>query len=395
MKAAIITNTLYGEIVPLVKHLSGHIEVDLYAIISGTGSGRQIFFESDELWKKERLGIINGLTRKNYIEEAFRAYLNNRIAVYALYLKSLAYIKPKNILISLRIVSFLKKKNYDLIHFNGTSFLFVFLKILLRNTPFVLTTHDPALHSGEDSMIYKIVRRYINRQTAIQHITHSDWSFSCFRKNFPKIPIEKINVLYYGKLEWLDYWRRSIINEGNNLFFFGRISPYKGIENLIKAVEIARKRIPDLKVVIAGNGHFNFDINPIIKDATFEIINRYIPNQELAGLVQKSSIVVCPYTDATQSGVIMTAYTFEKPVIASAVGGIPDVIVDNVTGKLVPPNDASALAAAITELLLDKDKLQDMSENIRRFCNSGKFNWENITKETLSIYKRAVAEQAL
>ena len=91
-------------------------------------------------------------------------------------------------------------------------------------------------------------------------------------------------------------------------------------------------------------------------------------------------------------GVIMTAYTFNKPVVATSVGGIPEIVMDDVTGKLVPTKDPMALGCAITELLRDQKKINKMSKNIERIFSSGKFSWDYIAKQTFELYARTVSE---
>jgi glycosyltransferase involved in cell wall biosynthesis len=148
-----------------------------------------------------------------------------------------------------------------------------------------------------------------------------------------------------------------------------------------------------LNVIIAGSGRFYFDIESIRGNNTFRIINRYIPNNELADLIRQSEIVVCPYTDATQSGVVMTAYAFNKPVIASAVGGFLDAVEHDKTGLLVPPRDSEALAEAIIKLLKNPDKLKEMSNNISNLSKDSEFSWESIAEKTAAVYKMALGKK--
>jgi glycosyltransferase involved in cell wall biosynthesis len=391
LRVAIITNTLYEEIVPLAKHLSEFSEIDLYSIVSRSGAGRQIFFESDDLWRNEKPGVLPPEHTDRYVNECFRSYIDGDFENLVLYFSDLSFIKPMSLRTAVRSAAYLRQKKYDVIHFNGTSLLFYVLRWLMRNRPFVLTTHDPMPHSGEDSLDYALFRKLLNRQTRIQHVLHSRELRLQFLRDYPGIPPNNVNAIYYGRHEWLNYWRQPVQAEANEILFFGRISPYKGIEYLIQAAKEIRKDVPDLKVTIVGPGNFYFDTRPLAGDTTFEIINRYVSNQELARMIQKSALVVCPYTDATQSGVVMTAFAFNKPVVSTAVGGIPEAVIDGVTGKLVPPRDGQALARAITGLLNDRRKLAELSLNIEREYSTGSFSWSHIANQTLEVYNRAIS----
>jgi glycosyltransferase involved in cell wall biosynthesis len=97
---------------------------------------------------------------------------------------------------------------------------------------------------------------------------------------------------------------------------------------------------------------------------------------------------VCPYTDATQSGVAMTAFALGKPVIASNVGGFMDVINTGHNGILIPPKDSIALANAIELLITDENKLTNMSNNVAYFEKTNKnFSWQAIVKKLVSLYE--------
>ena len=92
----------------------------------------------------------------------------------------------------------------------------------------------------------------------------------------------------------------------------------------------------------------------------------YVPMDEVAALVESARVVATPYIRASQSGVAHLAYTFGRPVIASAVGDLPEVVQDEVTGLLVEPGDADGLAMAMLRLLRDAGlaaKLGEAGEN--------------------------------
>ncbi len=129
--------------------------------------------------------------------------------------------------------------------------------------------------------------------------------------------------------------------EDRTLLFFGRLSAYKGLETLFQAAPLACKRLPGLRIIVAGNPVPGYRLPPapdLPNGGELQIITGYIPNHTLAQLFQRAAVVVCPYTTATQSAVVLTAYAFGKPVIGTRVGGLPEYITDGETGVLVPPH---------------------------------------------------------
>jgi len=100
-------------------------------------------------------------------------------------------------------------------------------------------------------------------------------------------------------------------------------------------------------------------------------------------------MVVLPYIEASQSGVIPVAYTFAKPVIATTVGGLPEMVDDGQTGYLVPPRDERALANAVVRLLQDQTLRRRMGANgklkVETECSP-----DQVAQQTSAIYHQAV-----
>jgi len=211
-----------------------------------------------------------------------------------------------------------------------------------------------------------------------------------------KITITKnnntINYLPFGELDIYTQFLPKDLNPEfkSDILFFGRISAYKGIEYLIEAFRIVKKNYPNLKLIIAGSGKLYFESNLADNDSSVKVINRYITNEELASLISQTRIIVCPYTDATQSGVAMTAFAFNKPVIATDTGGFPDIIIPGKTGFLVPVRDAENLANAIIKILQNPFLEKELSEKIRNFMQTSEFSWASITQKMQSIYQKAM-----
>ena len=171
------------------------------------------------------------------------------------------------------------------------------------------------------------------------------------------------------------------------ILFFGRITKYKGVEYLLDAMKEVHKEHKDHKLIIAGSGELYFGKEKY-KDMDYvEYRNRYIGLDEMTDLVRHAEFCVCPYVDASQSGVINTAFALETPVIATMVGGLPDMIDDKKTGLLVPPKDSTALTKAINILLDDTVLLKSMKENIKQSAFTGIGSWKSIANEYLEVVK--------
>jgi glycosyltransferase involved in cell wall biosynthesis len=133
------------------------------------------------------------------------------------------------------------------------------------------------------------------------------------------------------------------------LLFFGLVRPYKGLDILLEA--LGRLQDRDVYLTIAGEPWGDLEaLKKQIDDAklpNLELHLEYVSDKDAANYFDRADVVVAPYRSATGSGVVAVAYHYRKPVIATAVGGLKDVIEDGKTGRLVAPEDSSALAEAI------------------------------------------------
>ncbi len=138
------------------------------------------------------------------------------------------------------------------------------------------------------------------------------------------------------------------------LLFFGFIRPYKGLEVLLEAINLLKDEDIFLSVV----GEFwkgEEDARQFIVDNKIEnkveFEPRYVSDGEAASYFERCDLVVLPYRSATGSAVIPLAYRYGKPVIATRVGGLPDVVEDGVSGTLIDPDSGAMLAEAIRKVL--------------------------------------------
>ncbi|HUJ15283.1 MAG TPA: glycosyltransferase family 4 protein [Thermoanaerobaculia bacterium] len=150
---------------------------------------------------------------------------------------------------------------------------------------------------------------------------------------------------------------------GNVALFFGHIRPFKGLDI---ALEAWKQLKIDATLVVAGESWWGakFDPRPNVR---FDL--RFIPDSEIATYFAAADVVLAPYRSEAQSGVALTAFHFARPVIATAVGGLPDII-DGQNGMLVPPENPEALARAVEAFFTHRDRAameRAAAESARRY----------------------------
>lgn len=166
------------------------------------------------------------------------------------------------------------------------------------------------------------------------------------------------------------------------LLFFGFVREYKGLKHLLRALPLLRERMPDVKLLVVGD--FGNDkaeymelINQLKVQEMLEIHDGYIPDREVEKYFAASDLVVLPYESATQSGIVQIAYGFEKPVVVTNVGGLPDVVENEKTGYVVNPQDPESLANAIEKYFIEKRETK-FKEHIQK--EAYKYSWDRMVE---------------
>lgn len=175
------------------------------------------------------------------------------------------------------------------------------------------------------------------------------------------------------------------------LLFFGFIRKYKGLKHLLRAMPAILKERPKVHLLIVGEFFEGDkqDYMDLIKETgipqgALTLVDGYMPDKEVEPYFAASDLVVLPYESATQSGVVQIAYGFEKPVIATAVGGLPEVVLDGQTGFVTPPLDDAALAQAIVRFFVE-NKADEFQEAIRREAH--KYSWDRMNETVEELYR--------
>lgn len=165
------------------------------------------------------------------------------------------------------------------------------------------------------------------------------------------------------------------------LLFFGFIREYKGLRYLLEAME---RLDPGAGYHLVIVGEFYDDpenyreaLEHLEARGQVTLVDRYVRNEDVPSYFLASDLVMVPYLSATQSGVIQIAYGFLKPVVATTVGGIPEVVTDRRTGYLVPPGDAEALAGAVRDYF-DSGKQEVFRQAIVE--ENEKYSWDHMIR---------------
>jgi glycosyltransferase involved in cell wall biosynthesis len=229
---------------------------------------------------------------------------------------------------------------------------------------------------------------------------------------FPFVEDKRTHVIPHGNSSWLLHhfsqaydWDGLRLRYGLNpgqpvILFFGLLAPSKGIQDLVEAFALVRKT-SDAKLLIAGYPTKHFDLEEVKgKIASLGLTEhvvldtRYIPLEEVAGLMGLATVAVYPYRSSTQSGALQAAYTFGRPVVATNVGGLPEAVEPEKSGFLVPPESPQALAEGILKLVTNPELAQVMGEYSRHLSET-RFSWRSVARQIISVYDRLLDQESI
>jgi len=288
-----------------------------------------------------------------------------------------------------RLVRQIKKFHPGVVHLQIGHLWFNWALPMLADFPLVLTVHDSSIHIGDvpprktpqwilDRGCYRAQERIVHAPQVKELLSE--------RLQIPKSTIHVVPHILVGE----DAGGGGAPSGAPRVLFFGRIWEYKGLEYLIRAEPLITAKVPQAKIVIAGRGEdFERYRQMMVHPERFIVHNEYVSDEKRAELLREASVVVLPYIEASQSGVIPIAYRFGKPVVATTVGGLPYMVDHGRTGYLVPPRDSTALAEAIVPLLQNQELRKQFGENGRQKVNT-ECAPELVGLKTRNVYLQAV-----
>lgn len=291
-------------------------------------------------------------------------YFEGMKSVYFIVHKNKKSFSPQTIYNSFKIALKLNRHKPDLWHFDNVSLRSIGFYPLIKNL--VVQLHDPVAHSGEKNW-RDLLKNRLYAHKASAFLFYSAFSEALFKNHFHLIKKPTFHIHLQPCTFFSHFLDENFVTSRNQILFFGRISPYKGIDILLKAIPKVIEDFPDARFMIAGNPCYGYDIDEkeIQKLGTNLTYKKgYLEINEVANLIHNNLFLVCPYRDATQSGVLFTANALGKAVVGSNVGAFVEDIVDGKNGILCEP-DANSIANGIKKMLKNKYYLE-LEKNIEK-----------------------------
>lgn len=179
--------------------------------------------------------------------------------------------------------------------------------------------------------------------------------------------------------------------DGEIVLYFGPLSPFRGVDTLLRAMREIKKRIPSVKLLLLAREvkeEFRWLEKEALRMDGVSLIKGVLREENLIDYLGIADVVALPFRFWPQVECPLTlleAMAMEKPVVTTRVGAIPEVIHDHINGILVPPNDHKILAKAIIELLNNIELAEKIGKNARRDIENS-YTWDVIIKETIETF---------
>lgn len=296
--------------------------------------------------------LFDGLNKKS--EDVYTLGITNPKYSFAYCEKNLFVDCPKkpgitkgsfNIFKLSKLYKQIKKMNFDVIYFESLHLWNIYLiKKLKKRCKIFHCIHDVIPHDGKMSRLVNLFNNFIYKN-AYKVIVRSKEAYIYCKNNKTKY-FKKISFLPLLR-KWNDF---VPCKSTNNVLFFGRITKYKGLENLL----IICSKLPNVHFNIVGKAIESDDqkqLEGLKQLSNVTVVDEYVDEETMINYFKMSDCVILPYMSATQSGVIVDAYSYSRPCIAFSVGGIKEQIIDGVTGVLVANNDITDFKNAIQRFI--------------------------------------------
>jgi D-inositol-3-phosphate glycosyltransferase len=287
--------------------------------------------------------------------------------------------------------------------------LLLYYRVLGKRVVFTAHNVNAQRRDGHDTMLNRLTLKIQYR--LVEHLfVHTEKMKRELQTDFG-VPDRKISVIPFGVYDGMPNTPLTSVQARHRLglrpshkvlLFFGRIVPYKGLEYLVEATAALVETDPDYRLLIAGRVDRNcvryweeiqqrisrFGLRP-------NIIERieFVPDEETEIYFKAADVLILPYTEIFQSGVLLVGYTFGLPVIASDVGSFREDVIEGKTGYVCRARDSENLAAVI-RTYFDGDLFAHVGERRAQIVDHARQHnsWATVGETTYKVYARMAAD---
>jgi D-inositol-3-phosphate glycosyltransferase len=355
--------------------------------------------DSPEMHSTPKLHFLN-LRGNQRVDRNFTQRMSKLLIYYARLIRYAALAKAKvfHILWNNRFESF------------DRTLLMLYYKMLGKKI--VLTVHNvnQARRDSNDSLLNRLTLRAQYRLS--DHLfVHTQKMKSELVEDF-KVRERAVTVIPFGinnavprtELTPSEAKQHLGIGAGEKaILFFGRIRPYKGLEHLLAAYQRLATREPNYRLIIAGepkkgSEKYLHEVQQTIRrvDTQRQIISKmeFIPDNEMELYLKAADVLVLPYKEIFQSGVLFLAYSFGLPVVAADVGSFREEIIEGKTGFLCNPGDEADLASTV-ERYFESDLYRNLVNQRQEISDYGhaQHSWDVVAERTVAAYAELLGRQ--
>jgi glycosyltransferase involved in cell wall biosynthesis len=285
------------------------------------------------------------------------------------------------------MLAFRRDAGADVVHYQWLTVPGLDSLLLPPARPRVMTAHY-VLPPRPSRRQVAAARRLFGRMDAV--VAHSEHGAGRLRAEVGLDP-SRVRVIHHGAFDYLTRLEGEAPlpselgePEGPVILFFGLLRPYKGLDTLLDAY--AGIEGAELWVV----GRPRMDLGPLRAAAArargpVRFVTRFVEDSEIPPILRRADLLVLPYRDAEQSGVLYAGLAFGRPLVLSAVGGFPEIAALG-AARLVPPEDPGALEAALRELVADGQARRALAKAASAAA-AGPYSWEAAAERTLALYE--------
>lgn len=273
-----------------------------------------------------------------------------------------------------------------LVHINavGTQDFFHLITASAHSAPLLVTLHGewPTVTKERDSLVERTLRA-------------ADWVVGCssaiLEKGIRLVPeIDKRSSVIYNAIDPPDLAPSPLVPQKSRLLCLGRLVADKGFDVAVKALALLASRFPDLHLTVAGDGPERRYLES--QAAELGVRQRihfsgWLAPEKVPALLDEATILLMPSRRETFGLVALEAALMERPVIATRVGGIPEIVIHEETGLLVESEDSRAFADGISFLLDNPSVTIRMSRTARQRAEE-RFRWQTHVEAYEALYQR-------